>query len=93
MKKQTSEALLSGFQPSHGNADGISKVENWTFHDIRRSIATHMAQSGVIQEHIERVLAHVISGVAGTYNRYSYFSEKLDAMVVWEKAMEKTSNI
>jgi len=43
-----------------------------------------MARSGVLQEHIERVLGHVISGVAGTYNRYSYLDEKRVALDLWQ---------
>lgn len=39
-----------------------------------------MAQQGVLQEHIKRVLGHVIPGVAGTYNRYSYMAEKANAL-------------
>ena len=35
-----------------------------------------MARLVIRQEHIERVLGHVVAGVAGTYNRYSYLDEK-----------------
>ena len=48
-----------------------------------RSAATHMARLGIPQEHIERVLGHAIEGVAGTYNRYSYLSEKRAALDLW----------
>ena len=58
-------------------------MSNWVIHDIRRSVATHMARLGVPQEHIERVLGHVIEGVAGTYNRYSYLDEKRAALELW----------
>jgi integrase len=60
-------------------------MEPWTVHDIRRSVATHMARMGVPQEHIERVLGHVVQGVAGTYNRYSYMDEKRAALEAWGK--------
>jgi hypothetical protein len=46
-----------------------------------------MARAGVIQEHIERILGHVIGGVAGTYNRYSYLDEKRSALEVWERTL------
>jgi len=62
---------------------GLPAMEPWTIHDIRRSVATHMARSGVPQEHIERVLGHVVQGVAGTYNRYSYLDEKRAALEAW----------
>ena len=76
----------SGFSKAKRKFDEISGVSNWTFHDIRRSVATHMAKEGVIQEHIERVLGHSIIGVAGTYNRYSYLNEKRKALEVWQKS-------
>lgn len=42
----------------------------------------HGAQ-GRAAEHIERVLGHVVQGVAGTYNRYSYLDEKRAALEAW----------
>ena len=79
----------SGFSKAKIRIDKLSGVSNWTFHDIRRSVATHMARAGVIQEHIERVLGHAISGVAGTYNRYSYLDEKCQALDVWQKVISE----
>lgn len=63
----------------------LEPMQPWTLHDIRRSVATHMARLGVAQEHIERVLGHVVAGVAGTYNRYSYLDEKRAALEAWGK--------
>jgi len=68
-----------------GAKEGLPSIEPWTVHDIRRSVATHMARMGVPQEHIERVLGHVVQGVAGTYNRYSYLDEKRAALEAWGK--------
>ncbi len=79
----------SGFSKAKKRFDSLSNVENWTFHDIRRSVATHMTRSGVIQEHIERVLGHVITGVAGTYNRYSYIDEKRKALLIWQRVLQE----
>lgn len=65
--------------------EGLPPMEPWTVHDIRRSVATHMARMGTPQEHIERVLGHVVQGVAVTYNRYSYLDEKRAALEAWGK--------
>lgn len=65
--------------------EGLPPMEPWTVHDIRRSVATHMARTATPQEHIERVLGHVVQGVAGTYNRYSYLDEKRAALDAWGK--------
>ena len=74
---------VTGFSTAKVRLDRLSKVHNWVIHDLRRSVATHMARLGVPQEHIERVLGHVIEGVAGTYNRYSYLDEKRAALELW----------
>ncbi|MBM0207414.1 site-specific integrase [Micromonospora sp. STR1s_5] len=74
---------VSGFSKAKARLDRLSDVTDWTIHDIRRSVATHMARLGIPQEHIERVLGHVIEGVAGTYNRYSYLQEKRKALELW----------
>lgn len=76
----------SGFSRAKQILDRETGLSDWTLHDIRRSVATHMAQQGVLQEHIERVLGHAIPGIAGTYNRYSYLAEKTAAFSVWERA-------
>jgi len=86
---------ISGFSKCRSRLDEIiakratkAQVEPpapWTLHDIRRSVATHMARLGIAQEHIERVLGHVVQGVAGTYNRYSYLDEKRAALEQWSR--------
>lgn len=74
---------VSGFSKTKAELDEICGFSDWTFHDLRRSAATHMARLGVPQEHIERVLGHAIEGIAGTYNRYSYLEEKRTALERW----------
>lgn len=77
------KARLDELIAEAGAKKGLSPLAPWTVHDIRRSVATHMARLGVQQEHIERVLGHVVQGVAGTYNRYSYLDEKRAALELW----------
>jgi integrase len=63
-----------------------AKLDHWTQHDLRRSVATHMAELGVQPHIIEAVLNHVSghkAGVAGIYNRASYEKEKRQALVLW----------
>jgi integrase len=79
--KQRLDELIA----KRGAKEGLPQMEPWTVHDIRRSVATHMARMGTPQEHIERVLGHVVQGVAGTYNRYSYMDEKRAALEAWGK--------
>jgi len=58
-------------------------VGDWTLHDLRRTGATRMADSGIQPHIIEAVLNHVgghKSGVAGIYNRSMYEPEKRQAL-------------
>ena len=38
-----------------------------------------MSRAGVTSDHAEQCLGHVIAGVRGTYDRHSYYQEKLIA--------------
>jgi integrase len=68
----------------------------WTLHDLRRTAATVMADRlGVLPHVIEAVLNHVSghkAGVAGTYNRATYASEKRDALDRWAQFLTDASS-
>ena len=55
----------------------------WRLHDLRRTVATRMADLGVLPHVIEAVLNHISGhkgGIAGVYNRASYAAEKRQAL-------------
>src|SRR5262249_15130965 len=57
-----------------------------TVHDIRRSVATRMADIGVLPHVIEQILNHQSghkAGPAGIYNRSSYEREVRSALALW----------
>jgi integrase len=68
-------------------ANGGTPIKHWTPHDLRRSLATHAAEKGIMQPHIiEAVLNHISghqAGVAGIYNRATYDTEKRTALAHW----------
>lgn len=55
-------------------------VDQFTPHDLRRTSATFMAQSGEMDEVIDAVLNHAKQGVIKVYNQYRYDDEKQAAM-------------
>ena len=68
--------------------DKRSGVRGWTIHDIRRTVATGMADIGVAPHIIEQILNHQSGhkgGVAGIYNRANYAAEKAAALARWDK--------
>ena len=67
-----------GFQrwsASKRELDARSRVSGWTVHDVRRTVATRMADIGIQPHVIEAVLNHQSGhkrGPAGVYNKSSY---------------------
>jgi integrase len=60
--------------------DGRDPMLPWQLHDLHRTAQTLMAWAGVRRDISERVLSHVIPGVEGLYDCYSYLPEKRDAL-------------
>jgi integrase len=63
-----------------------AKPAPWRLHDIRRTVATRMADLGVLPHVIEAVLNHISghkAGVAGVYNRALYVNETRHALDLW----------
>jgi integrase len=61
-------------------------ADEWHLHDVRRSVATRMADLGVQPHIIEAVLNHQSGskrGVAGIYNKSPYANEVRNALATW----------
>lgn len=66
--------------------DARVRLAPWVVHDLRRSVATGMANLGILPHVVEAVLNHVSgsrAGVAGIYNRARYADEIRDALSRW----------
>src|SRR5262249_24347045 len=66
--------------------DQRSGVAGWELRDIRRSVATKMADLGIQPHIIEQILNHQSghkAGPAGIYNRSSYQAEVRNALALW----------
>jgi integrase len=91
----TRDAAVSGFSRAKDRLDaaiqasltkGAKPPEHWTFHDLRRTMASGMARLGIQLPVIEKVLNHSsgsFRGVVGVYQRHSYADEKRQALVTW----------
>jgi integrase len=63
-------------------------VKPWRLHDLRRSVATKMADIGIEPHIIEAVLGHYSghrAGVAGVYNRSPYEHAVKAALIRWSE--------
>jgi len=65
------------------------KIEPFTPHDLRRTAATLMAENGVIDDHVDRVLGHKMGKIRRTYNRHTFDAEKQSALEILESAINK----
>jgi integrase len=87
-----------GFRDFHGGKKVLDKklsLAPWHLHDVRRSVATHMAENGVQPHVIEAVLNHASGhkgGVAGVYNRATYTAEKAAALTLWADHLRSIIN-
>lgn len=87
--KENLDARIAASRKARGGKQ--SPAVPWRLHDIRRTVATRMADLGVLPHVIEAVLNHVSghkAGVAGIYNRSSYAAEKRAALDLWGKRVD-----
>jgi integrase len=79
-------ALDKAMAPARAKRLGKKTGAPWRLHDVRRTVATRMADLGVQPHIVEAVLNHVSgtrAGVAGVYNRAIYAAEKAAALTLW----------
>ena len=82
------EVPISGFSSIKSETDRLIReagpeLRSWTFHDLRRTCRSGMSRLRISSEVAEAVLAHVIPGVRGIYDRHCYLAEKRDALERW----------
>lgn len=91
------------FPSTHGSATGYianiqkaaqaiqkdSQVIDLKLHDLRRTAASMMAQMGVSEFEIGKVLNHTNESVTAIYNRHQYDSEKRRALEKWANRLDQ----
>lgn len=63
--------------------------EQFTPHDLRRTLRTRLAEIGIDDIVAERVLGHKLQGILAVYNRYDYAVEKRQALDRWETRLRE----
>jgi hypothetical protein len=67
---------------------GVQLLPYRTFHDRRRTVASHMARLGIALPVIEKSLAHTsgsFGGIVGVYQHCEFVPEKCAAIEAWGK--------
>jgi integrase len=84
---------ISGFSKAKRRLDKISGVTNWTFHDIRRTFATHATEClDTSPAVIEKVLNHssgAVTGIARVYQRAEYRAQRRFLAERWADLVEQ----
>jgi integrase len=75
---------VAGFSSVKRRLDSMLKdVEPWVFHDLRRTMRTHLGGLPVPNNVAELVLAHAQPGMHKVYDLHSYRDEKRRALELW----------
>jgi len=84
----TGTTPISGFSRAKKKLDALSGTSDWTFHDLRRSFATHVTETlGCSPVVVDKILNHVsgsVRGVAAVYQRGEYLEERKETLKKWE---------
>lgn len=84
----TGTTPISGFSKAKSELDRLSNVKDWRFHDIRRTVATGLANIGHPPHICDKILNHssgTISGVAAVYQKAQFLDERKKALNDWGK--------
>ncbi|HEY0558443.1 MAG TPA: tyrosine-type recombinase/integrase [Thermoanaerobaculia bacterium] len=67
----------------------LTKLEDIRPHDFRRTCRTHLSSLGIRSEVAEAVLAHAQGEIEATYNIWSYWPERKEALALWTAKLER----
>lgn len=71
------------------NADSLN-IATFSPHDLRRTVATRLAEAGVLPHIVGKVLSHSDSTVTGRhYDKFSYDFEKRTALETWAERLRE----
>lgn len=63
-------------------------MEQWSLHDLRRTVATRISELGAPPHAIEKILGHKMGGVMARYNLHDYLDDQHHWLNVWINHLE-----
>jgi integrase len=78
---------VNGYSKSKARIDRLSSVAGWKFHDLRRTMRTHLSALPVQDLVRELVIAHAKPGLHKIYDRHAYQDEKRECLGLWEQRL------
>jgi Phage integrase family len=79
------ELIRADAERAGSDPAGVQLLPHRTFHDRRRTAASHTARLGIALSVIEKLLAHTSGSFGGIYQRYQFAAEKRAATEAWGK--------
>lgn len=70
----------------------LSHKEPWTWHDLRRSLATHLNDAGIAPHVVELILGHTLPGVMAHYVHTSRLPEQNAALELWQNMLHERAD-
>ncbi len=80
---------LGGYSRFKTQLDKLSGVKGWRHHDLRRTAATHLQDTGTPPHVVDAVLNHAIAGVGAHYMHGPMLELKAEALDKWATHLEK----
>ena len=78
---------VNGFSKAKARIDRLSGVTDWKFHDIRRTMRTHLSALAIEDRVREAMIAHAAPGLHRVYDKYEYLDEKRRGFGLWEQRL------
>jgi integrase len=85
-KRALDRAIVDARAKAATTSGRPARLEPWSVHDLRRTVATGLQRLGVRLEVTEAVLNHISGsrgGIAGVYQRHDWAAEKRSALDAW----------
>ena len=83
---------VNGWSVAKHRIDQLSGVTGWTFHDLRRTMRSHLSALP-IEEHVrEMMIGHRPIGIKKVYDRHLYAAEKRAGFELWELRLRAILN-
>ena len=87
MFSTTGDGPVKGFSKAKAKLDKESGVTGWTFHDLRRTFATHATErlgvNPVVVDKIQNHVSGAVTGVTAVYQRGKYLEQRKTTMSAW----------
>jgi integrase len=82
------EKPINGFGKTKVRIDKLSGVAaDWVFHDLRRTMRTHLSALPVQDLVRELTIAHAKPGLHKVYDQHAYRDEKRQCLELWERRL------